>query len=262
MNQHQSVYSLSKRYGPPNINLRDAEIEDSYGDETYATRPINHQVPEDVTKEDLDFYPQVYAFMEFRDLLFYLYPVALEYEKDKGLETIDSLFYSLERELPAQLESLSKDDQEAIIDALKWIWETHKLGYADWVQCIYLQKLIGISVTWDDLYYQEVDKKQNTSSEWDWITDESGELISIDIYSGSTITAMDFNIINNKENQSTDSDDSFKQRWKSFSSKYKRGDLFIHHITPKEKWQVGQGCEGYAIFREDFLIDSIVLRMN
>ena len=62
--------SMSKKYGPPKISLRDARILDDYGDESHATRPIQHRVPEDVSKEDFDFYRHVFSFMEFADLLF------------------------------------------------------------------------------------------------------------------------------------------------------------------------------------------------
>ena len=157
-NYQQSAYNLSKRYSPPKIDLRQAEMLDSLGEDTYATRPIHHQVPEDVTKEDLDFYNFVFSYMELSDLLFYLYPVALEFEYDKCLDCIDSLFYTLEDELPKHVDSLSEDDLQGIKDALMWIWESHKLGYVDWIQCPYLQSLIDKSATMDDLYIQHYQK--------------------------------------------------------------------------------------------------------
>ncbi len=152
MNRYPQVYSLSRRHGPPKINLRDAEILDSCGDESYATRPINHQVPEDVSREDLDFYGWVYAFMEFRDLIFYLYPVALEYEKDIRIDCVDPFMYSLDRFISGEMSKLSEEDREALVSGLKWIWHSGELGYADWIQCPNLQKAINISVSWDDIH--------------------------------------------------------------------------------------------------------------
>ncbi len=150
--QHASVYALSKKYAPPRINLRSAEIMDSYGDETFAAYPINHHAPEDVSKEDLDFYPRVFPFMQFTDLLFYLYPIALEYEKDNGLDCIDSYMYSLDRYFPSESSKMLPAEQQSLQDGLRWIWNAAPLGCADWVQCPNLQAAIGVSVSWDDMY--------------------------------------------------------------------------------------------------------------
>lgn len=148
---HPRVHALSKKFGPPRIDLRKAEILDSYGDESYATRPIHHRVPEDVSREDLDFYGWVYAFMEFEDLLFYLYPVISEYARDNSLDCIDSFMYSLDRCVPEKSSQLKPDDQENFNEGLQWIWSAAPPGDADWVQCPNLQAAIGVSVTWDDL---------------------------------------------------------------------------------------------------------------
>jgi hypothetical protein len=151
MDRYPRVYSLSKRYGPPEINLRDAELLDSFGDESYATRPIDHKVPENVSRKDLDFYGWVYAFMGFRDLLFYLYAVALEYEKDNRMDCVDGFMDSLDRLLPEEMPTLPDDDRDALIAGLTWIWNSGNAGYADWVQCPNLQRAIGVSATWDDI---------------------------------------------------------------------------------------------------------------
>jgi hypothetical protein len=148
---HESVYLMSRKYGPPKIDLRTAEIMDSYGDESCAKLPINHRVPEDVSKEDFDYYQWIFAFMGFEDLLFYLYPIALEYERDNSLNCIDSYMYSLDRFLPEASAKLPPKDQQALVDGLRWIWDAAPLGYADWVQCPNLQGAIGVSVTWDDI---------------------------------------------------------------------------------------------------------------
>ena len=145
------VYKLSRKNGPPRIDLRKAEIMDSYGFEGRATRPINHRTPNDVSRDDLDFYGWIYAFLGFEDLLFYLYPIALELERNNTLECIDSFMYSLNRFVPEALSKLNVDDQKALLEGLRWIWDSAPLGYVDWVQCPNLQKAIGVSVSWDDL---------------------------------------------------------------------------------------------------------------
>ena len=89
--------------------------------------------------------------MEPTDLLFYLYPVALEYSRDNGLECVDSFMYSLDRVVNDLLESLPDDDADALREGLRWLWDAGSPGMADWVQCKNLQSVIGVSVTWDDL---------------------------------------------------------------------------------------------------------------
>ena len=124
---------------------------DTYGFEGRATRAINHRTPNDVTRDDLDFYGWVYAFLGFEDLLFYLYPIALELDRSKSLDCIDSFMYSLNRFVPVESSQLTSGDQQAMIEGLRWIWDAVPLGYTDWVQCPNLQKAIGVSVSWDDL---------------------------------------------------------------------------------------------------------------
>ena len=149
--QNPLVYELAKKHGPPRIDLRMAEIMDSYGDESRATHAINHCIPDDVSRADLDFYGWVYPFLHFEDLLFYLYPIAVEFERTKSLDCIDSFLYSLDRFVPIESSKISRYDQQSLLDGLRWIWNSAPLGYADWVQCPNLQKAIGVSVTWDDL---------------------------------------------------------------------------------------------------------------
>ena len=144
--KHEDVYNLSNKYSPPKVDLRDAEIMDSYGDESHAERAIQHLKPEDATREDFDYYGWVYPFMNFEDLLFYLYPIATEFEKDPTLDCIDSFMYSFDRALPRRKSLLAVDDMAAINAGLRWIWESGGVDAADWRQCPNLQNEIGVSV--------------------------------------------------------------------------------------------------------------------
>ena len=144
--KYEDVYKLSRKYSPPKIDLRDAEIMDSYGDESYAERAIEHRIPEDVSREDFDFYGWIYSFMNFEDLMFYLYPIASELEKDPDLDCIDSFMYSLDRILPIRMLSLGADDMSAIKLGLRWIWESGGSNNVDWRQCPNLLREIGLSV--------------------------------------------------------------------------------------------------------------------
>lgn len=148
--EYQNVYELSKRNGPPIVDLRHAKIEDDFGDRSHAELSVSHRVPEDVSREQLDYYGSIYGYLEDSDLLFYLYPIAREYAADNSLECIDAFFYSLDRSLDAITVSLSEHDRTALIDGIRWIWESGGASYADWYQCKNLQKIIGITVKWDD----------------------------------------------------------------------------------------------------------------
>ena len=141
---HHAVYELSKKNGPPRIDLRRAEIMDSYGFEGRATRAINHRTPKDVSRDDMDFYGWIYAFLGFEDLLFYLYPIALELDKSKSLDCIDSFMYSLNRFVPEESSKLTKIDQQALIEGLRWMWDAVQLGYTDWEEYPNLRIAIGI----------------------------------------------------------------------------------------------------------------------
>ena len=151
MNRYPRIYDLSERWGPPQINLRDAKILDDYGDDLYPTRSIEHSKPSDVTRNDLDFYGWVYAFMGFHDLLFYLYPVALEYERDVRIDCIHPFMYSLDTWLPSKMPELSERDQAAVLAALEWIWYSGDSGFAPWNQCPALQSAIGVTASYEDM---------------------------------------------------------------------------------------------------------------
>lgn len=146
MERYPRVYDLSERNGPPRINLRQGQIRDDYGDDTWATLPISHREPRDVTRKELDHYPWVYCFLEFRDLLFYLYPTALEYERNPNCDFIHSFLYSLDNELYGGLKSLDESDRDALKAGLVWIWSDWGSGYAPWSQCRGLCDFIGIEV--------------------------------------------------------------------------------------------------------------------
>jgi hypothetical protein len=150
---HATVYELSKKFGPPKIDLRKAEIIDSYEDESYATRPIDHRIPEDVSRGDFDFYQEVFYTMGFEDLLFYLYPIALEFERDTNLNCVDSYLHNLNKYFPDSFSQLSETDQESLVDGLRWLWEVAPPGNFDWVECPYLRWALGLPPTEDDWFY-------------------------------------------------------------------------------------------------------------
>lgn len=144
MDRYPRVYRFSESFGPPRIDLRRARILDDYGDDTWATLPINHKIPNDVTRKELDFYAWVYSFMNFDDLLFYLYPVTREYERDPNGDFVYSYLYSLDMALPGNLGSLQEPELEALKSGLTWIWSHWGTDYAPWCQCKHLSAFIGV----------------------------------------------------------------------------------------------------------------------
>ena len=142
--EHEDIYNLSKKFSPFKIDLRKVQILDDYGDESYAKLVVNHKKPDDVKREEFDYYGWVYPFVELEDLLFYLYPIVIEYSKDKETDCIDSFMYSMDRELATLLKKLNNDDKVALETAFKVIWNVGGDDYADFAQCKNLQELIGI----------------------------------------------------------------------------------------------------------------------
>jgi len=144
--KYKEIYDFSYKFSPPKIDLRKAKILDYYGDEIYAKLPINHNNPEDVTREEFDYYGWIYSFMEVEDLLFYFYTILIEYEKDKKLDCIDGFMYTIDRRSLNIQKKLEYRDLETLKLGFTRIWEIGGNDYADWGQCPNLQKFIGISV--------------------------------------------------------------------------------------------------------------------
>ncbi len=144
--KHEDIYNLSMKFSPPKVNLRKAQIIDDYGDESYAQLLVNHKKPDDVKREEFDYYGWVYSFVEPEDLLFYLYAIVIEYSKDKEIDCIDSFMYSINRELPKLQEKLTNDDKVTLENAFKTIWNLSGDDYVGFSQCKNIQELIGISI--------------------------------------------------------------------------------------------------------------------
>ena len=96
--KYKDIYDLSMKFAPPKVDLRKARILDDYGDESCAKLLINHKKPDDVKREEFDYYGWVYPFLEPNDLLFYLFAIVIEFKKDNEIDCIDSFMYSMDRE--------------------------------------------------------------------------------------------------------------------------------------------------------------------
>lgn len=148
---HKAVYELSARYGPPKIDLRRAEILDSYGDESGAAWAINHDVPADVTREDFEHYGGwVWPFMKLESLLFYLYPVAslyaeaLSFQQQSSFDTIEFYLMCLDGQLKAKYSSMSLVDQQAVVEGLVWICDLYSAADSeDFNSYKFLRRLVN-----------------------------------------------------------------------------------------------------------------------
>lgn len=140
---HEKVYNFSKRYGPPLWDLRHAEIADEWGDDKYAQREIDHKVPEDVTREDFDYYTHIYIHMNLEDLFFYFYPIALEYEKDKTFDRVDSFISALNYKLPEKIDILTNEDLEALIEGFEWVFNLHDIKDEEWLNSFLGKELLS-----------------------------------------------------------------------------------------------------------------------
>jgi hypothetical protein len=45
-------------------------------------------------------------------------------------------------------------------------------------------------------------------------------------------------------------------------AKYQDGDTIFWHNSPHADWAVGMGSEGYVLVRDQYLVASVVIRMN
>lgn len=140
------IYKLSLKYSPPNINIRQAQILDDYGDESSAELIVKHEKPDDVTKKELDYYAWVYPFVEPEGLLFYLYSIVVEYSKNLEVEFVDSFLYSLDRELDGLRDKMLKEDLAVLRHALKHMHKAGGSEYADFAQCLNIQQFINTSI--------------------------------------------------------------------------------------------------------------------
>ena len=142
---HEAIYKLSSDYSPPKVDLRQAQIADDYGDESFSQHKIEHKKPCDVKREDFDHYTWVYSFVEPTDLIFYLYPILLEYERDNDIEAIAPFMYSMDSNIDKLRRTLNESQLAILKEALNKIWE---LGYYDddneWYQCKKIQEFLGV----------------------------------------------------------------------------------------------------------------------
>ena len=145
--KYEDIYNLSDKFAPPTIDLRKAQILDDYGDESYAKIIVNHKKPDDVKRKEFDYYGWVYPFMEPEDLIFYLYPILIEYEKDREIDCVDSFMYSMDREINKLLPKLSEEEREVLKKAFEEIWKFgSNVDLNDWYQCENIQKFIGVNL--------------------------------------------------------------------------------------------------------------------
>ncbi len=141
--ENSLAYQLSLDFSPPTMDLRQACILDSHGDESWCAHPIDHRLPNDVSHKDLNAYPDVFAFMGFSDLLFYLYPVALHAGKDSETAYVDFFLCSLDGKYEDQLpSSLDLKQRQGIIEALKWLQSKGELDQVTLDQCTHLKALL------------------------------------------------------------------------------------------------------------------------
>lgn len=145
--QYDDIYKLSKSFGPPKNTLGERHILVDYGREASANRRLDHNYPEDVKLEEIEHYGWVYPFLEPPDLIFYLYPLLVEFQKKMSLHCFDSYMYSMDRELEGLLEGLSGAQIATLKSAFELVWDLGGSDWADWFGCPNLQKFVGVTVS-------------------------------------------------------------------------------------------------------------------
>ena len=110
MTNVSSLLTISQKHSPPRMDLREGRLMDAHGDENYAQLPINHCTQMDVSHAELEYYNDVFAFMDAHDLLFYLYPVLNHWLSHPDALYIDSYLYSLGTQWSLVRPLISEDD--------------------------------------------------------------------------------------------------------------------------------------------------------
>lgn len=120
-----NLYEFSKFYAPPKTDIRQATIYSCMGNDKSATMIISHCLPEDVSIDELNFYPQSWIFMDLNSLLFYSYsvfkfkddPLGNQYWNPRG---VDHYFYALEYNFTALV---NINNIQILFDSIKIMWE-------------------------------------------------------------------------------------------------------------------------------------------
>ena len=137
------IYIFSKKYSPPKTTLKDAEIMSEWGETQLEDREVDHSDPGNVSREEIEFYTMVYSFLEFEDFLFYLYPMAREFEKDKDFDNMEFFITSFDSVLNKNLKKLNEEDHQTLKRALLWLSELHPIEYSGIDETLNIQKFIG-----------------------------------------------------------------------------------------------------------------------
>ncbi len=61
---------------------------------------------------------------------------------------------------------------------------------------------------------------------------------------------------------SSDISEKRRGRLRGLKSKWASGDRVLYYCSERKEWDAGMGSEGYALVRNDEVIDGLVLRMN
>ena len=106
------TYSLAKQFAPPNVDLRYGRLADDHGDKRQAQRAVKHRDPYDVSLADLEYYFDVWRYLEPTDLLFYSYAVLRFLQSDQRLPVyFERWIEVLDCQLPVILELLSEEQR-------------------------------------------------------------------------------------------------------------------------------------------------------
>lgn len=145
------LHEFSKSFGPPKTDLRLARISDDWGDDRCAKMPIFHKLPEDVTIEELNYYPQGWFFKDIDSLLFYAYAVFKHHDDPAGNDYwrcgVDGFFCALENEIDVLVK---KESVDILFDSIKIMWNENPYFF-DLEDCPKLRKILKIKIKSRDL---------------------------------------------------------------------------------------------------------------
>lgn len=126
-----AILEISRQFAPPPTDLQAGRVADDYGKTDHAALFIDHHDPAAVTQEELEYYLDVWYYLDTRSLLFYLYPVLRAVAAGKGDNFADYYFRNVSIWWPLIKKDLSDQQIMEVHRALRDLFE-HYPDAIDW----------------------------------------------------------------------------------------------------------------------------------
>lgn len=118
LSMDSDFHRIASRFAPPRINLRDGRILDDYGRDDCAAIPITHTSVDDVLEIELQYYQDVFTFLEAPDLLFYSFAILQKCKTSVDPHYLSSFFYAMDYRWPDVVNIISTEEAIMILEEI------------------------------------------------------------------------------------------------------------------------------------------------